>query len=109
MPSHDPLGDALRLAQAQLARLAADDFDAYVAALPEYEAACNAVASMGSAQSPHDARLTELIEIQRRIAAQIDASKAQLTQRMAKLRVSRRANGAYLAQLAIPQQPIGQA
>jgi hypothetical protein len=110
MPAADPLTGALTLAAEQIARLRADDFDAYLAALPVYEAACAEAAALFTSANPSDAnRLNELIELQRQIAAHIDASRAQLGRRMSSLRASRRANGAYLAQVAIPQQPIGQA
>ena len=110
MSAPDPLADALALATEQLVRLRADDFEAYQAALPGYEARCAEVATAVASTNEFNAlRLNDLIELQRQIAAQLDSSKQQLSRRMTALRVARRANGAYLAHVAIPQQPIGQA
>jgi ABC-type transporter Mla subunit MlaD len=110
MSAVDPFAQGLELAAQQLANLAADNFDAYLAALPDYEAACAEVAAAVTNDPQHGAsELSSLIELQRQISDRIDASKKQLGRRMSTLQTARRANGAYLAHIAIPQQPIGQA
>ena len=108
MCADDLLAEALDLAEIQLARLAADEFDAYLAALPEYEAVCGAVA-LSTIPHADPNGLAQLIDLQRQIASRLENSKRELGQRMSSLRGFRRANAAYSARVAIPHQPIGQA
>ncbi len=94
----------------QLRRIIAGDFDGYAALLDAYEAACFALTSAAGDVAPAQRReIDELVELDREIAVQLQLAKDELAARMAAMRSTRRASGAYLAHVGVVRTPLGEA
>ncbi|MGH2631898.1 MAG: hypothetical protein ACRDG3_00690 [Tepidiformaceae bacterium] len=102
----DAIGAAIEAAEMQWHRLVSAGFEAYAAGLAGYGEACAAAcqAFTSGPRGPEEARFTELIALDARIATELKRQKREVTNKLAGLNRGRRASGAYLS-VAPPTKP----